>query len=215
MAHGETIMSEQTIAPTTSGVVTYKWYDGRRAGRLNERASIAAGAGYHTLNRTIPARCRVLMVALKAVSAVSLGSSTATGTSAPESVALCKSLPTTNGTSNTVANVVVGWIRGATASASAATTIAAGTADTSVTYSVPEQFSRFTTGSSGTAVIGATGSFFNTATSALSLHLVPMRGTGAENFELTAVATNSFHFVSTATIDVDVWFEEFKTNQTS
>lgn len=208
-------MGIPTVAPSTSGTITYAWYNGRRAGRLNERASISSGVGYHTLSKTIPARCRVMMVALKAVSAISLGASTATGTSAPESVALCKSLPTTNATSNTIANIVVGWIRGATATASAATTISAGTGDTSVTYSVPEQFTRFTTGSAGTAVIGATGSFFNTATSDLNLYLVPMRGTGSENFELTSVATNSFHFAATGTIDVDVWFEEFKTNQTS
>lgn len=208
-------MSAPTVAPNTSGTVTYAWYNGRRAGRLNERASITAGTSSYTLARTIPARCRVLMVALKAVSSVALGSSTATGTSAPESVALCKSLPTTNATSNTIANIVVGWIRGATGTASNNAAISAGTGDTSVTYSVPEQFTRFTTGSSGTAVIGATGSFFNTATSALNLYLVPMRGTGSENFEMTAVATNSFHFASTATIDVDVWFEEFLTNPTS
>lgn len=208
-------MGLPAVAPSTSGTVTYAWYNGRRAGRLNERASITSGSSYYTLQRTIPARCRVLMTALKAVSAISLGASTATGTSAPESVALCKSLPTTNATSATIANIVVGWIRGSTATASAQTTISAGTADTSVTYSVPEQFTRFTTGSSGTAVIGATGSFFNTATSDLTLYLVPMRGTGSENFEMTAVATNSFHFAATGTIDVDVWFEEFKTNATS
>ena len=208
-------MSVPTVAPTTSGTTTYAWYNGRRAGRINERASLTSGSSYYTLQKTLPARCRVLMTALKAVSNISLGSSTATGTSAPESVALCKSLPTTNATSNTIANIVIGWIRGATATASAATIISAGTGDTSVSYSVPEQFTRFTTGSSGTAVIGATGSFFNTATSDLSLYLVPMRGTGSENFEITAAATNSFHFAATGTIDVDVWFEEYKTNQTS
>lgn len=208
-------MSLPTVAPNTSGTITYAWYNGRRAGRINERASITSGVSSYTLQRGIPARCRVLMVALKAVSAVVLNSSTATGTSAPESVALCKSLPTTNATSATIANIVIGWIRGATGTASNNAAISAGTGDTSVQYSVPEQFTRFTTGSSGTAVIGATGAFFNTATSDLSLYLVPMRGTGSENFEITAAATNSFHFGATATIDVDVWFEEFKTNQTS
>ena len=210
-------MALPTVAPTTSGVVTYSWYNGRRAGRLNERASITSGVSYHTLNKTIPARCRVLMTALKAVSAITLNSSTATGTSAPESVALCKSLPTTNATSSTLNNIVIGWIRGATGTASNNAAISAGTADTSVYYSVPEQFAACKTSVGGSAVAGAGigAGLYNTATSALTLYLVPMRGTGTENFEITSVATNSFHFGATGTIDVDIWFEEYLTNATS
>lgn len=210
-------MPASTVVPTTNGTVTYAWYNGRRAGRINERASITSGTSYYTMNKTLPARCRVLMTALKAVSAIVLNSSTATGTSAPESVALCKSLPTTNATSSTISNIVLGWIRGATGTASNNAAISAGTADTSVSYSTPEQFAACKTSVGGSAVAGAGvgAGLYNTATSDLTLYLVPMRGTGTENFEITAVATNSFHFGATGTIDVDVWFEEYKGNPNS
>jgi hypothetical protein len=210
-------MSAPTAAPTTSGTVTYAWYNGRRAGRINERCSITSGTSSYTLQKTLPSRCRVMMTALKAVSAIVLNSSTATGTSAPESVALCKSLPTTNATSSTVNNIVLGWIRGATGTASNNAAIAAGTGFTSVSYSTPEMFAACKTSVGGSAVAGAGigAGPYNTATSDLNLYLVPMRGTGTENFEITSVATNSFHFGATGTIDVDVWFEEYVGNPNS
>jgi len=214
-------MSAPSVAPTTTGTITYAWYNGRRAGRLNERVSITANAASMTLNKQLPARCRVLMTALKCVTAVGLAHSGNSGTSVLcDSFALCKSLPTTNATSNTVANVIVAAsATGATSTntSGASRSISAGTADTSVTYSVPEQYSRFTTGSAGTAVIGSTGAFFNTATNALTLYLLPVDIDGTENFNQNpgGVATNGYVFGATGTVDVDLWFEEFVTNPTA
>ncbi len=191
----------RTKIPSTNGEVLGSFPERGRLKCVVERCSITANSAYYTVKAKIPARCRVLMSTLKVVAAVGLGHSGNSGTSVlNDTFALVNSLPNTTATSSTTTMVMAVSATGATSAntSGASRTISAGTADTDARAYAGEQLTA--------------ANAYNTATSEVTMYLVPMDTGGSEDFNIIgATPTNGYFFGSTGTVDVQVWVEDFPT----
>ena len=60
------------VAPSSTAQFTESYPDRGQMGRLTERVTLTASTSYATLGGKIPARCKVMMCALKVIGAVGL-----------------------------------------------------------------------------------------------------------------------------------------------
>lgn len=189
------------VAPSSEPLFSEAYPDRGQMGRLTERVTLTANSSYATLSGKLPARCRVMMVALKTVAAVGLGCSGASGTSVlNDTYALVNSLPDTTVSSTTTTMVMAVSATGSTSTATsgASRTIAAGTADTDARYYAGEQL----TGANA----------YNTSSSETTLYIVPMDTGGSEDFHIIGgTPTNGYFFGNAGQIDVTVWYTAYTT----
>lgn len=191
------------VSPSSEPVQISEAYPDRgQLARLTERVTFTAGAAYATCTVKIPARCRVMMSALKIVSAVTLGCSGASGTSVLcDTLALVNSLPDTTVSSTTTTMVMCVSAAGSTSTATATTgsrTVAAGTADTDAKYAAGEQLTA--------------ANAYNTASTEVTLYIVPMDTGGSEDFHIIGgTPTNGYFVGNTGAVDVAVWVQAYTT----
>lgn len=189
------------VAPSSEPEFSEGYPARGQMGRLTERVTLTAGSAYATLSGKLPARCRVMMTALKTVVAVGLAHSGNSGTSVLcDTYALVNSLPDTTATSATTTMVLAVSATGSTSTAvsGASRTIAAGTADTDAKYFAGEQLTA--------------ANAYNASSSEVTLYLVPMDTGGSEDFNIIgATATNGYNFGSAGQIDVTVWYQAYTT----
>ena len=186
--------------PTTNGLLSGSYPERGKSKVLIERVSITASSAYMTLTKKLPSRCRVLMSSLKVVAAVGLAHSGASGTSVlGDTFALCNALMATDATSTTTTMVMARSATGATSTntSGASRSIAAGTSETDAVFFAGEQLTA--------------ANAYNTASSEVTLYLIPMDTGGSEDFNLATTVTNGYHFGTTGTVDVQVWYDEFTT----
>jgi hypothetical protein len=190
------------VAPSSAPQFSEAYPDRGQMGRLTERVTFTAGSAYATLNGKLPARCRVMMTALKVVAAVTLGNSGASGTSVLcDTLALVNSLPDTTVSSTTTTMVMCVSAAGSTSTATATTgsrTIAAGTSDDDAKYAAGEQLT--------------SANAYNTASTETTLYVVPMDTGGSEDFHIIGgTATNGYFVGNTGQVDVTVWYQSYTT----
>lgn len=193
-------MPANLTIPSTNGGRFESYPERGKRGVIIERASLTAGSSYYTIKTKLPSRCRVLMSSLKVLTAVGLAHSGASGTSVLcDTFALCNALPTTNATSATTTMVMAVSATGATSTATtgASRSITAGTNETDARSYAGEQLTA--------------ANAYNSASSEVTLYLVPMDTGGSEDFNIATTPTEGYNFGTTATVDVQVWYEELKT----